>query len=363
MDKYLEQSKSLIKEIMNIAMSYMPVLEEAHQVLAELDVVTNLAFVSYSSIFPYVKPTLSPLGEGNLELISCRHPVLEAQADFTYIPNNATLARGESSFQIITGPNMGGKSTYIRSIGVVVLMAQMGCFVPCESAHIPVRDAILARVGASDSQLRGVSTFMAEMLETATILSTATDKSLIIIDELGRGTSTYDGFGLAWAISEYICNTINAFCLFATHFHELTQLQDELPVVKNFHVVAEPDTKGRGLTLLYEVQPGPSDQSFGIHVAKLANFPDDVIEVAKAKARELENFDTSHKLNPDEMEDGNEEQNEGKEIIAKVLQDFASQPIDKFSAEEVESYLTNLKNDLSQINNSYIGKLMKELII
>jgi len=340
----------------------MPVLEEAHQLLAELDVFSNLAHVSYSALFSYVKPTLSPLGEGNLELIQCRHPVLEAQADFTFIPNNAILSRGDSSFQIITGPNMGGKSTFIRSIGVVVLMAQMGCFVPCESAHIPIRDAILARVGASDSQLRGVSTFMAEMLETSTILSTATDKSLIIIDELGRGTSTYDGFGLAWAISEYICNKINAYCLFATHFHELTQLEEEIPLVKNFHVVAEPDTKGRGLTLLYEVKPGPSDQSFGIHVAKLANFPEDVIEVAKAKARELENFDTTHRLKTDDMEETDDaDQQEGKEIIQKVLQDFANQPIDKFSEEEVEEYLGSLKEQLAQIENSYIAKLLQDV--
>jgi len=319
--------------------------------------------LSFNATFPYVKPSLSPLGQGNLELKACRHPVLESQSDFTYIPNNAILKRGESSFQIITGPNMGGKSNFIRSIGVVVLMAQMGCYVPCESAEIPIRDAILARVGASDSQLRGVSTFMAEMLETSTILNTATDKSLIIIDELGRGTSTYDGFGLAWAISEYICNKIDAFCLFATHFHELTQLEEEIPVVKNYHVVAEPDTKGRGLTLLYEVKSGPSDQSFGIHVAKLANFPDEVIEVAKAKARELENFDTTHRLKTDEIEEVKEEddEQEGKEIIHKVLQDFVSQPIDTFTEEEAEEYITNLREEIAQIANSYVIKLLQDI--
>jgi len=234
-DKYNEQSKFLVKEILNIAMSYMPVLEAAHLVVAEIDVYTTLAFVSYSASPQYTKPIITT-SDGNIELIECRHPVLEAQTDMTFIPNNAVLVRGESSFQIITGPNMGGKSTFIRSIGVVVLMAQVGCFVPCTSANIPICDAILARVGASDSQLRGVSTFMAEMLETASILSTASNKSLIIIDELGRGTSTYDGFGLAWAISEYICKRINSFCLFATHFHELTQLQEELAMVKYVNI-------------------------------------------------------------------------------------------------------------------------------
>jgi len=355
--KYGEQSRSLIKEILNIAMSYMPVLETAHQVVAEIDVYTTLAYVSYSSVPPYVKPDITP-ASGNLELVACRHPVLEAQNDFTYIPNNANLVRGESSFQIITGPNMGGKSTYIRSIGVNVLMAQMGCFVPCQSATVPICDAILARVGASDSQLRGVSTFMAEMLETASILSTASPNSLIIIDELGRGTSTYDGFGLAWAISEYICNHLKSFCLFATHFHELIQLQEELPMVKNFHMAAEPDTKGRGLTLLYEVKSGPSDQSFGIHVAELANFPEDVIKIAKAKARELENFDTNEKLVTTEE---NDEEKEGKEIIQKALEYFVQQPIETLTNDELKEFLSNLRDELYQIGNPYVNTVLDDL--
>jgi len=373
-ERYEQIQTGLVEKVMAIIATYAPAVEQLCDLIADMDVLVALAHVASNAPTPYARPSLTEAGTGDMVLMESRHPCVEAMEDMSFIPNDVVLRRKDSNLQIITGPNMGGKSTYIRQAGVIVLMAQIGSFVPCTSAEISICTAIHARIGAGDNQVKGVSTFMQEMLDTASILNSATDKSLVIIDELGRGTSTYDGFGLAWSISEHIAKSIKAPCLFATHFHELTDLAKALPSVSNRHVTAHvADGK---LTMLYQVRDGPSDQSFGIHVAEIARFPAHVVEMARRKADELEMlgntgtmFDdeaaekmTGRKRKADEDREASEESNkkdiEGRKLMNKFLEEFVAMPLDSMVPGDACNKVRTMRQDLEKLNNPLIQRVL-----
>ncbi|MGB7586423.1 MAG: DNA mismatch repair protein MutS, partial [Terriglobales bacterium] len=249
----------------------------------------------------YCRPNFDD--SGDVEIVSGRHPVIEQQdlAGERFVPNDLYLNSTTHTVLVLTGPNMGGKSTYLRQTALAVIMAQMGSFVPASSARLGIVDRVFTRIGASDNLARGRSTFMVEMTETAAILHTATPRSLILLDEIGRGTATYDGLAIAWAAVEYIHARTRAKTLFATHYFELTELADRLSGVKNYHVSVK--ETGSGIVFLRKVEPGAADRSYGIEVAKLAGLPNEVVERAREVLAEHESAEqrVTEQLASDEL--------------------------------------------------------------
>jgi DNA mismatch repair protein MutS len=266
-------------------------MQQYVSVIAEIDVLANLAYIAYHR--NYCRPEFNE--NKKLEIVDGRHPVIETMLDSEeFIPNDVGLNSDDCVIALITGPNMAGKSTYLRQIGLLAIMAQLGSFVPAKSASLPIFDKVFTRVGASDNLAQGQSTFLVEMIETANILNSATSESLILLDEIGRGTSTFDGLSLAWSIVEYIHNQkrLRAKTLFATHYHELTELENVLDGVKNFNIAVR--EWNDQMIFLRKIERGGADQSYGIQVARLAGVPNKVIKRAKQILANLE----EHELSP-----------------------------------------------------------------
>lgn len=271
-------------------------IQKVAKIIANIDVFVSFATVAYMN--NYVKPLINE--ENKLDIKNGRHPVIEnIVGEENFVPNDTYLNNGENIINIITGPNMAGKSTYMRQTAIITLMAHIGSFVPAEYANIPICDRIFTRVGASDDLSQGQSTFMVEMSEVSHILKNATNKSLVILDEIGRGTSTYDGISLAWSIVEYIEQYIKCKTLFATHYHELTDLENKFKEVKNYSIAVKED--GDGIVFLRKIIPQGADKSYGIYVAQLAKLPEEVINRSKEILKDLEknHINNSVTLNKD----------------------------------------------------------------
>lgn len=282
-EKALELELQLFEQIRAQSAQYINRLQNLADTIAQCDCLSALAYIAGRR--NYIRPKLTDGGE--LTICEGKHPVLAETLGAEFVPNDIALGGNAGDCLIITGPNMSGKSTYIRQTALLVIMAQAGSFIPAKDAHLGLVDRIFTRVGASDELIRGQSTFMVEMTETANIINNATEKSLVILDEVGRGTSTYDGLALAWAITEHIANRIKCRTLFATHYHELTELSELFANVKNCNVAVR--EWADEVVFLHKILPGGTDKSYGIHVAKLAGVPKSILERSKEILEELEN--------------------------------------------------------------------------
>ena len=286
-ERSLKIETAIFEKIKNYLLERLAHLKQIAKAIAVLDLVCSFAYVAKKK--NYCRPQMVNKG-GALDIVAGRHPVVETVSG-QFISNDTYLDNGDNSMMIITGPNMAGKSTYMRQVALITIMAHLGCFVPAKSAVVPITDRVFTRVGASDNLLFDQSTFMVEMSEVALILRAATKDSLIILDEVGRGTSTYDGLGIAWAVVEYICSSLKAKTLFATHYHELSELEGVVEGVKNYKITVK-EINGT-IMFLRRIMRGSANKSFGIEVASLAGVPTEVTKRAKVILKNLERNDTA----------------------------------------------------------------------
>jgi DNA mismatch repair protein MutS len=278
----------LYKELRLELAAHLPRLQKLSDTIAEIDVFSSLAYLAWQN--HYCRPEFTQSRE--LLIVEGRHPVIEKlMGEAEFIPNDTLLDYPDTCIALITGPNMAGKSTYLRQVGLLVILAQMGSYVPAKTMQLPLFDRVFTRVGASDNLAQGQSTFLVEMIETANILNSAGPSSLILLDEIGRGTSTFDGLSLAWAIIEQIQKNIKALTLFATHYHELTELENIYPDIKNYNVAVK--LFNDQMIFIRKIERGGADQSYGIQVARLAGIPSRVIRRAQEILKNLEEHEIS----------------------------------------------------------------------
>ena len=336
-DKIITLEQDIFTEIRDFVATQLRLVQETASAVAQIDVLCSFASVAVNN--NYTKPEIAI--DGIIDIKNGRHPVVELmQKDEVFVPNNTYLDLTGNRMAVITGPNMSGKSTYMRQVALITLMAQIGCFVPADYAKVSVVDQIFTRIGASDDLTAGQSTFMVEMAEVADIVKHATKNSLVILDEVGRGTSTFDGISIARAVSEYISTSRSLGCktLFATHYHELISLEDELVGVRNFSVAVK--RQGDTIKFLRKIVPGGVDESYGIEVAKLAGLPDKIITRAKSLLSELEAENKKAKL---AVEKADSEQVSFEKINDSIVIDrLRKTNIDELSDDELRSFIKEL---------------------
>lgn len=337
-ERILQIEQEIFAKIKQVLISNIKKIQRTSKAIAVLD--TILAFATISKSNNYVRPTILPFGE-EIDINGGRHPVVESISKEQFIANDTFINSTSDRTLIITGPNMAGKSTYMRQVALITLMAHIGCFVPAKSAKIPLVDRIFTRVGASDNLIFDQSTFMVEMNEVSLILNQATKNSLLILDEVGRGTSTYDGLSIAWAVVEYITNKIKAKTLFATHYHELSELEGILSGVKNYKVTVK-EFNG-SIIFLRKIMEGSANKSFGIEVASLAGVPKTVTDSAKAILKKLEKTDLTLKIN-----DKNEEITTPSPIGDEALKMLLELDVDNVSPKDALELLYLLKSKIGK---------------